>query len=195
MYKKGTYFLPNKRRVSADPQFSAQRASEGVNRSVVFGLTHWFRRVQRCTFLLFRSKFGSVLFKIFKSGNNVNRQKSIDRTINQLVVKGKKTQVRFDRKKFFLTFYDETTWKSFSRRKNFFSKNNFFLFLFSSCLSIFWHTIFQNLKQLYVLLWKKLQVCSNLLKLLVFSYLNFAGLKILGPDTKNARDEFLPLSS
>ena len=31
--KKDTYFLPNQQLVSADPQFSAQRARVGVNRS------------------------------------------------------------------------------------------------------------------------------------------------------------------
>ena len=35
--KKGTYFLPNLRWVSADAQFSAQRAREGVNRSGEWG--------------------------------------------------------------------------------------------------------------------------------------------------------------
>ena len=38
LHKKGAYFLPNKRWVSADLQFSAQRAREGVNRSGAWGL-------------------------------------------------------------------------------------------------------------------------------------------------------------
>ena len=43
LYKKYTYFLPSKRWVSADPQFFAQWAREGVNRSGAWGLKDQFR--------------------------------------------------------------------------------------------------------------------------------------------------------
>ena len=35
------------------------------------------RRAQECTFLVFRFKLERVNYKIFSSGNNQNRQKSI----------------------------------------------------------------------------------------------------------------------
>ena len=73
------------------------------------GLTHWFRSVQRCTLLAFRSKFQRVPLKIIFPGNDLNRQKSIFfrlvlllKPYNQPVGHDRqKTQGRFDQKKFF----------------------------------------------------------------------------------------------
>ena len=47
-------------------------------------LTHWRRCVQKCVFLVFRSKFRRVSFNIFSSENNLNRQKSISFRIRLL---------------------------------------------------------------------------------------------------------------
>ena len=101
---------------------------------ILFILTHWFRSVQRCTLLAFRSKFQRVPFKIIFPVNDLNRQKSIFfrlvlllKPYNQPVGHDRqKTQGRFDQKKFFLTFLCWDDLRVFFKMKKIFFQKIFF---------------------------------------------------------------------